>query len=168
MIKVARPLVTVVIPTYNHAQYLRRALSSVVNQTYVNWEAIVIDNHSTDNTDEVMENFIRPNIVYLKIHNNGVIAVSRNAGIREARGDWIAFLDSDDWWENNKLSESVKYIQLGNDIVYHPLKIVNKSNNIFIPKSTSTMGFDKDIYSNLIEFGNFIPNSSVVVKKHFL
>ncbi len=97
------PLVSVVIPTYNHARYLVRALESVLNQTFTNWEAIVIDNHSTDNTDEVMESFSDPRISYLKIHNNGIIAASRNAGIRVAKGEWIAFLDSDDWWTQDKI-----------------------------------------------------------------
>ena len=103
MINVERPLVSVVIPTYNHAQYLRRALTSVLDQSYVNWEVIVIDNHSTDNTDELMEDFLGPQITYIKIHNSGIIALSRNAGINAARGEWIAFLDSDDWWTKDKL-----------------------------------------------------------------
>ena len=58
----ATPLVSVVIPTYNHAHFLGRALQSVIDQTYTNWEAIVIDNHSTDNTDEVMTRFADPRI----------------------------------------------------------------------------------------------------------
>ena len=74
MNKVTSPLVSVIIPNYNHAQYLGRALQSVLDQTYTHWEAIVIDNHSTDNSDEVTARFIDPRITYLKIHNNGVIA----------------------------------------------------------------------------------------------
>ena len=85
------PLVSIVIPTYNHARYLGRALQSVLDQTYINWEAIIIDNHSTDNTDQLVASFSDSRIIYLKIHNNGVIASSRNAGIREAKGEWIAF-----------------------------------------------------------------------------
>ena len=100
----ATPLVSVIIPTYNQAHYLVRALQSVLDQTYINWEAIVIDNYSTDNTDEVMADFADPSVTYLKIHNNGVIAASRNEGIRAAKGEWVAFLDSDDWWEKNYIS----------------------------------------------------------------
>ena len=85
MNETAAPLVSVVIPTFNHASYLARALQSVLDQTYTNWEAIVIDNHSTDKTDEVMASFADPRIIYLKIHNNGVIAESRNVGIRAAK-----------------------------------------------------------------------------------
>lgn len=161
-------LVSIVMPSYNSGLFIRKAIDSVMEQTYSQWELIIIDNFSLDNTIEIATSYRCDKIKIFKTNNQGIIAKSRNLGIQKSSGNLIAFLDSDDWWENNKLSESVKYIQLGNDIVYHPLKIVNKSNNIFIPKSTSTMGFDKDIYSNLIEFGNFIPNSSVVVKKHFL
>ena len=96
MAETGTPLVSVVIPTYNHARYLARALQSVLDQTYTNWEAIVIDNHSTDNTDEVMASFADSRITLLKIHNNGVIAASRNIGIRAANSEWITFLDSDD------------------------------------------------------------------------
>ena len=64
------PLVSVVIPTYNHGHFLGRALQSVLDQTYTNWEAIVIDNHSTDNTDEIVQSFTDPRISLLKINNN--------------------------------------------------------------------------------------------------
>ena len=97
------PLVSVVIPTYNHAHFLGRALQSVIDQTYTNWEVIVIDNHSTDNTDGVVISFSEPRIRLIKINNDGVIAASRNLGIRDAKGDWIAFLDSDDCWYSQKL-----------------------------------------------------------------
>ena len=107
----AAPLVSVVIPTFNQASYLGRALQSVLDQTYTNWEAIVIDNHSTDNTDELMTSFADPRIIYLKIHNNGVIAASRNAGIRAAKGEWLAFLDSDDLWYQEKLKIVINCVQ---------------------------------------------------------
>ena len=66
------PLISIVIPTYNHARFLGRAVKSVVDQTYTNWEVVVVDNHSTDNTSEVMEGFSDPRITYLKINNNVV------------------------------------------------------------------------------------------------
>jgi glycosyltransferase involved in cell wall biosynthesis len=161
-------LVSIVMPSYNSGLYIKKAIDSVMEQTYSQWELIIIDNYSVDNTIEIVNSYQCDKIKIFKTNNRGIIAKSRNLGIQKSNGNLIAFLDSDDWWKNNKLSESVKHIQMGNDIVYHPLKIVNKSNSIFIPKFTSTIGFDKDIFSNLIEYGNFIPNSSVVVKKHFL
>jgi glycosyltransferase involved in cell wall biosynthesis len=80
------PLVSIVIPTYNHANYLGRALQSVLDQTYKNWEAIVIDNHSTDDTSKVIDKYKHPRIKYIKISNQGVIAKSRNAGRLAAKG----------------------------------------------------------------------------------
>ena len=78
MIINSTPLVSVVIPTYNHAHFLGVALESVIDQTYTNWEAIVIDNHSTDDTDAVVRSFKDSRISLLKIHNDGVIAASRS------------------------------------------------------------------------------------------
>lgn len=164
----ATPLVSVVIPTYNHARYLGRALQSVLDQTYVNWEAIVIDNHSTDYTDEVMASFADHRITYLKIHNNGVIAASRNAGIRAAKGEWIAFLDSDDWWTPNKLQVCFKNINDQVDLVYHDLEIVRDHPVIFQRKKMKSKQVKKPVLIDLLVNGNKIANSSVVVRKRLL
>src|SRR3989304_1426515 len=75
------PLVSVIIPTYNHAHFLREALESVCAQTHANWEAVVINNYSEDNTVEVVESFKDPRIRLENFRNNGVIAAFRNRGI---------------------------------------------------------------------------------------
>ena len=90
------PLVSIVIPTYNHGNYIGKAIKSLINQTYQNWEAIIIDNQSSDQTYEEIKNYSDSRIKYFEINNNGVIAKSRNYGISISKGDWIAFLDSDD------------------------------------------------------------------------
>lgn len=164
----AAPLVSVVIPTYNHARYLGRALQSVLDQTYVNWEAIVIDNHSTDNTDEVMASFADHRITYLKIHNKGVIAASRNAGIRAAKGDWIAFLDSDDWWTADKLQVCFDGINDKVDLIYHDLKIVTDQPRLFKRKIIKSWQVTPPVLIDLLLKGNAIANSSVVVRKSLL
>lgn len=164
----ATPLVSVVIPTYNHGRYLGRALQSVLDQTYTNWEAIVIDNHSTDNTDEVMASFSSPRITYLKIHNKGVIAASRNAGIRAAKGDWIAFLDSDDWWTNDKLQACFNCINHDVDLVYHDLEIVGDQPRPFRRKIIKSWQAKTSVLMDLLVKGNAIVNSSVVVRKKLL
>ena len=112
-------LVSIVVPTYNHSIYLKRALESIINQTYENWEVIVIDNHSTDNTFEVVANFKNNRIKYLQVHNKGIIAISRNIGIKSANGEWIAFLDSDDWWTRDKLEICIQSINEKVDFIYH-------------------------------------------------
>lgn len=163
----ATPLVSVVIPTYNHARYLGRALQSLLDQTYTNWEAIVVDNHSTDNTDEVMASFADPRITFLKIHNNGVIAASRNAGIRAAKGEWIAFLDSDDWWKTKKLAKTAFYFG-EYDCLYHDMYLAKKSSTFINIRKTYSRSLGHLAYDDLLENGNAIINSSMVVRKSAL
>lgn len=164
----ATPLVSVVIPTYNHARYLRRSLQSVIDQTYTNWEVIVIDNHSKDSTDEVMASFADPRITYLKIHNNGVIAASRNVGIREAKGEWVAFLDSDDWWTRDKLQACFEFINDGVDLVYHDLEIVTVRSRPFRRKIIKSWQVKLPVFLDLIVRSNAIATSSVVVRAKLL
>jgi glycosyltransferase involved in cell wall biosynthesis len=168
MNEVATPLVSVIIPTYNHAQYLGRALQSVLDQTYVNWEVIVIDNHSEDNTDEVMASFIDSRITYLKVHNRGVIAVSRNVGIWAAKGEWVAFLDSDDWWANDKLEICLGYVTHKVDFIYHNLVIITKSHSFLGRKYTKSRQVESPVLKDLLLKGNTIATTSVVVRKNLL
>lgn len=163
------PLVSVVIPTYNHARYLSRALQSVLEQTFINWEAIVIDNHSTDNTDEVMADYTDPRITYLKIHNNGVIAASRNAGIQAAKGEWVAFLDSDDWWTTDKLQVCFDCIRPEVDIIYHDLLIERERKSFFREKKIlESRQMQSPALMDLLVNGNLLANSSVVIRKRLL
>lgn len=162
------PLVSVVIPTYNHAHFLGRALQSVLDQTYTHWEVIVVDNHSTDNTDEVMQKFIDSRITFLKIHNNGVIAASRNVGIRAAKGEWITFLDSDDWWVPEKLQACRELMTDDVDLIYHALEIVRDHPALFKRKTIKSWQVKTPVLIDLMVRGNAIATSSVVVKKCLL
>lgn len=168
IINKSMPLVSIIIPTYNHAKYLSRALQSVINQTYENWEVIVIDNHSTDDTFRVVNDYTDPRIKYLKIHNDGIIAKSRNLGIISAKGDWIAFLDSDDWWSNNKLKTCMLYCSNEVDLIYHQLEIKYNQRKYFGRKIIKTRKLKKPVLIDLLFSGNAISNSSVVVKKEIL
>ncbi len=104
-------LVSVIMPSYNTAHLIKESIDSVLNQTYANFELIIIDDCSTDNTDEVVAEYKDERIVYLKNEEHGGAAVSRNHGLREAKGKWVAFLDSDDLWEKDKLSKQVAFMQ---------------------------------------------------------
>src|SRR5688572_7471549 len=88
------PLVSVIIPCYNHALYLREAIGSVEQQTYTHTEIIVVDDGSTDETKLVVSSF--PSVKYIHQHNSGLSA-ARNKGIEEASGQYLVFLDADDW-----------------------------------------------------------------------
>jgi glycosyltransferase involved in cell wall biosynthesis len=162
-------LVSIVIPTYNAAHFLVRALQSVIDQTYQNWEALVIDNHSSDNTDEVVFGFRNSRIRLLKVRNEGVIAVSRNLGIRESIGHWVAFLDADDWWRPDKLQLSVNALSEGADIVYHDLlRTGPQPLNLFARRVIRSRKLLPPVYDDLVNFGNALLNSSVVVCRELL
>ncbi len=168
MIKNAAPLVSVVIPSYNHARYLGRALQSLIDQTYTNWNAIIVDNHSTDNTDEVVASFSDFRISYFKIHNGGVIGASRNVGICASRGEWIAFLDSDDWWKPEKLLTCIMQIHDKVDFIYHDVKIMRSSSSLLKRRNLKSRKLRKPILIDLLNNGNIICNSSVMVRKSIL
>lgn len=152
-------LVSIVIPTYNHANFIGRALRSVVDQTYNDWEALVIDNCSQDNTDEIVKSFDDSRIRLLKINNSGVIAASRNMGMREARGKWIAFLDSDDCWYPTKLERCVAHLSKGLDLVCHGERWVadRRMRSVFYGPNRRAS------YKSLLFDGNCFSTSAVVV-----
>ena len=169
MINQQQILISIILPTFNHAKFLKKAIESVINQSYINWELIIIDNNSTDETFEIVNSYSDRRIKYSKIHNNGVIAASRNLGIRLSNGSWIAFIDSDDWWTNNKLSKSVEYINTNKfDLIYHDLFLVYKSNQNSFKKLARSRNLYFPIFEDLLLNGNGILNSSVLVRKVLL
>ncbi len=106
--KVWNPTVSVLIPTYNRAYSLERAIRSVFNQTYQNFEIIIVDDGSTDNTEELVRSYNDERIKYLKNKINKGASAARNIGISNASGDLLSFLDSDDEWLPSKLDSEIK------------------------------------------------------------
>lgn len=111
------PFFTVIIPTYNRAELLKEAIQSVLNQTYENFELLVIDDHSIDNTKEIVASFEDKRIRYYLNDRGKGGAGTRNAGIFRASGEWIAFLDDDDIWLPNKLDVTDKKIRALNGLI---------------------------------------------------
>lgn len=101
-------------PSYNTAAFIGDSIRSVLNQTYLNWELIIVDDCSTDNTDKVVSQFVDQRIKYLKNERNSGAAVSRNKALKEAQGEYVAFLDSDDLWQENKLEKQLKFMKINN------------------------------------------------------
>lgn len=118
------PVVSVIIPTYNRAHCVGEAIESVLNQTFRDFEVIVVDDGSTDNTPEVLAAF--GNRIRVIGQENSGVSAARNAGIKAARGNWVAFLDSDDIWEPDKLSVQMR------DVAAHPQVIAHVVDAIFI------------------------------------
>ncbi|RKX94059.1 MAG: glycosyltransferase family 2 protein [Spirochaetes bacterium] len=102
--------VSVIIPTYNRANLIKRAISSVARQTFKDLEIIVIDDGSEDDTDKIVQNIADSRIRYKKIDHSGV-SRARNEGIKLSRGRWIAFIDSDDEWLDTKIEKQLKYLE---------------------------------------------------------
>ena len=122
--KPSKPLVSVIIPTYNRGWILTEAIDSVLAQDYKDYELIVVDDGSTDNTREILATYGR-DIVVLRQTNKGVSA-ARNRGIAQAGGQLVAFLDSDDIWQPRKLSRQVDFFKLNPDAV------INQTEEIWI------------------------------------
>ena len=167
--RIDNPRVSVVVPTYNRANELRRCLDSLKEQTIDDFEVLICDDGSTDETAEVAKKY-SPflDITYDYAKNFGGPACPRNRGIKLARAPYIAFLDSDDWWMPQKLEESLKYLEQGADVVYHDLFLATKSDQRFYWKKARTRDLKKPVFDDLIINGNALHNSSVMVRKELL
>lgn len=156
---------SIVIPTYNRQDDLKRCLQSLANQKYKKFEVIICDNASTDDTKTIVESFK----TFLDIHyilfdkNSGGPAKPRNVGIKEAKGEWICFLDSDDWFSEEKL-ETIANLNLnGVDLIHHQLITVDANNRkgSFYTRQINNSSPFRDLMIGL----NPIQTSSVCVRR---
>ncbi len=164
-----QPLVSVIMPTYNHARFIGEAIDSVLNQTYKNLELIIIDNYSKDNTEEIVASYRDDRIKYLKFRNNGIIAASRNYGIKHSQGEYIAFLDSDDKWNKKKLEKQIPHFQSS--------KIVGVASDAILIADTpyyrqknygrSKLGYIDYQYIDILN-SNPVMTSSCIVKRNII
>lgn len=121
-------LVSIIMPSWNTGKYISESIQSVLAQTYTNWELIIVDDCSTDNTDEVIANFFDKRIRYLKNTQNSGAALTRNRALREANGEWIAFLDSDDIWLPEKLEKQIEFMKRNNYVFsYHDFEKIDET-----------------------------------------
>src|SRR3569833_696751 len=158
------PKVSIVTPTYNCAPMLRRAIESVRQQSLQDWEMLIVDNHSEDDTAAVVAEFDDPRIRYFRIHNHGIIAKSRNLALSEAKGTWVAILDADDWWSKDKLALSVQALEQGADVVYHDL-IAQGPGARLLRRKIRSRALRAPVFHDLALHGNALPNSSVVAAR---
>ena len=163
-----RPFFSIIIPTYNCAGVIHKAIESVIDQTCDDFEILVMDDGSTDNTKDIVLSFNDSRVTYNWDKNFGGPARPRNRGIAAAKGEWICFLDADDWWNRRKLELSRVEIEGGADIVYHDLYLVKSSNQtIFNDRLNSTEPI-RPMFKSLLCKAISIPNSSVVVRRDLL
>jgi glycosyltransferase involved in cell wall biosynthesis len=165
------PLFSVVIPTYNRAKIIGRAIESVLNQTFQGFEIVIVDNGSDDDTQSVVEGYGDDRIRYFWQEGSGSPASPRNTGISKAKGDWVCFLDTDDAWYHDKLRMCFEHIEnsVGGsvDLLHHDLRIVGNK-GFFTRKTVRSRQLETPIAENLLVNMNVIATSSVVVRKTLL
>lgn len=110
-------LVSIIMPAYNAERYIRHSIESVLSQSFVDWRLYIVDDASTDDTANIVANYHDNRIVYILLSDNRGVANARNVGIQSAKGKYIAFLDSDDLWEANKLEKQISLLKQGYTVV---------------------------------------------------
>jgi glycosyltransferase involved in cell wall biosynthesis len=125
-------LVSVITPSYNSSKYISQTIDSVLSQTYQNWEMIIVDDASPDNSNDIIEDYCKKDsrIKLIKLEKNSGPAVARNRAIQEAKGRYISFLDADDLWVPKKLEEQLKFMTNNNlAFTFSSYDIVDESGN---------------------------------------
>ena len=163
------PLISIIIPAYNSARYIAATIESAIEQTYKNWEMIIVDDGSIDRTENIIESFKDPRIKYSKIPHGGCPAAVRNFGINRSEGEYIAFLDSDDIWHKQKLEKQLPHFQATEIIGV-------ASNAVLVPETPyyrqrnwgkSKSGYVDYHYKDLLNY-NPIITSSLIVRRETL
>lgn len=160
-----RPLVSVIMPTYNQAAFIGEAIQSALAQTYSELELIIIDNYSSDSTREVVASLCDPRIRYFQFANQGVIAAGRNFGVRQACGEVLAFLDSDDAWLPNKLEMQLPHLRDPNIcLVGCDFTATGDVDKVNKPVSFAAGEEYKDFTYEDLVLANQIPGPSVITR----
>lgn len=163
-------VVSIIIPAYNAEKYISDTIDSVLKQTYTSWELIIVNDGSKDKTEEIIRTFLtNPNIRYFSQSNSGV-SVARNIGIAQSKGNYIAFLDSDDIWLPDNLEKKMNLLEHNPDIDWVFSDILEADENMQNRKS-SPVGRDDNILDNLLLWeGEVVPGpcSNLVLKRKCL
>lgn len=159
--------VSVIIPTYNRAELLERSVKSVQEQTYKKWEIIVVDDGSTDNTEDIIKKLNDVRVRYIKNEKNMGAAASRNRGAEFAKYDYIAFQDSDDVWRIDKLEKQMAYMHQSTDydMVYCSfLKHYSNGGSLVVPNN-QIGEWEGDMYATLL-VNNVIGTPTVLIRRN--
>lgn len=163
-----KPLVSVIIPTYNRADSIGESIRSLLSQTYTNFEIIIVDDGSTDKTEQVIKKFKDNKIRYVKHEKNKGVAYALNTGIKESNGFFISFLGSDDEWLPEKLDKELKVFQQSNSklgVVYSGLWQLKGDKKTYKPSATFRRK-EGNIHEEILK-GNFVNGLSLIKKECF-
>ncbi len=162
--------VSVIVPTYNRVHMVTEAIDSILNQTFKDFELIIVDNYSSDDTESIVKSYVDKRIRYFRNQNNGLVSVNRNYGIEKSHGEYIAFLDDDDLWLPEKLEKQVELLDSNKELalVYSDCYIIDGDGSL--RENTYFHGirpFRENVFNELLK-GNFIPMLTVAVRREAL
>jgi glycosyltransferase involved in cell wall biosynthesis len=164
--------ISVIIPTFNRAQFVKKAINSVLNQTFQDVEIVVVDDGSTDNTKDIINSY-GEQVRYIYQENKGA-ASSRNTGIEASKGEYIAFLDSDDYYTAENLQKKLSFLESNSKIgwVYSDWQLIDDKSNYLDKGSLRFNYFNKklsgEIFEELFYKRNFIATDTVVIRRSVL
>lgn len=157
-------LISIIMPTYNRGYIIENAIQSVLEQTISNWELIIVDDASTDNTEGIVKNFTDSRIIYIKNEENMGANYSRNRGCSIAKGEFFAFLDSDNVWRRNKLEKQLAVLlDSGDDValVFSREEVINENRTVVAPDTD----FEINHLEKVLHKENVIDTNTVLLKK---
>jgi len=161
------PEVSIIIPVYNAEKFIKKTIESVLSQTYKDYEIIIVDDGSTDNSKKILDEF-KDKVRYFKQANSGVSS-ARNRAIKEAKGEYIALLDQDDLWYSEKLKKQINFIKKNPNagMVYSDCYYIDDKDKVISRVFENQKFYCGKIFENLV-IENFIPIPTVLIKKEVL
>lgn len=158
-------LISVIMPTYNRGYIIENAINSIINQTYKNFELIIVDDFSTDNTDEIVNSYKDSRIKYIKLEKNSGANFARNIGLKNAHGRYITFQDSDDISYATRLEDELAELKNQNvEWVFSSFKKISKNNVEVVPKKQ----IDSSLILDKMLFKNYITTQVLFLKREIL
>jgi len=161
--------VSVIVPVYNTGKYLKKCIDSILSQSYENIEIIIVNDGSTDNSEEIIKEYLSDKIIYLKKENGG-LSDAKNFGVKYANGDYISFIDSDDYIDKNLFQNLSEYMESNIELIKFKMKIVDENYNVKLLATGPVFGTVKgeDGFNTLYTKDNFIePSPLYLYNKDF-
>ena len=166
-------MISVIITSYNYSQYIKDAIQSVIDQTYNDWELIIIDDCSKDNSVDIIKTFNDKRIKLIINKQNLGLTKSIKRGIEKASGNWIAFLESDDFWAKNYLEEKIKIIKTSQEsaVIFNNVEMfgnidkINYFNKKYPTKFFDNKKFPKNMFFDITTKNRLLTLSAVCIKK---
>ena len=160
--------VSVIIPTYNSEKYIKECINSVINQTYKNLEIIVIDDKSTDKTLEVIKTIKDKRIKVITLSKNKGVSNARNIGIKKSTGDYISFIDSDDYWIKEKISKQISFMEKNDYTFIYSSYIYLNENKKHIAKVPKKLNYKQALKNTAIFTSTVMFNMKYLSKNDIL